>query len=149
MSSRQQVLEAVEESYRYSSPHGVSCYFVPLDDNWGVKVYESASKRDENICMQARAAEHGLGPEVGESFDLPDGQYCYVTERAELLDFVNEDDAHFNYEDDEAWQHENWDEINELTTALQREIGFRFYDVHAANFGYIEGRLVCIDFGYD
>jgi len=148
MSSKQAVIDAVKGTHRYSSPHGVSCYFVPLDNEWGVKVYGSRFKRDDAHARQHAAAGHCLGPETGECFDLPDHKYCYVTERAELLDIVDEY-GDFNYDDDERWQGDHWDEIEELVQDLRNYLEWGFYDVHAGNLGWLHGKLVCIDFGND
>jgi hypothetical protein len=142
MSSKQAVLEAVEGTDRYSTPlHGVECYYLKLDEVWGVKVYEDEDKRDECYELQEKAAEHGLGPEVGEWFDLPNYKYCYVTETVEILFHAFNED----YIKRQAFYRQN---INDLLDGLE-DIGFVFKDNHHKNLGIKDGRLVCIDFGVD
>jgi hypothetical protein len=166
-------------SRKHLSPSGVQCSFFKIDNKWGVKVYRKESKRDECFDCQGECAEYGYGPRVGEKFDMNMGDetlYCYVTEIAECLipqewfEIVNScRDYAKKYIDTEHWDEElyysliedgdaifdpiddEWDErICELCSDISENVGWAMTDRHAGNFGLLDGKLVCIDFGlYD
>lgn len=148
--------ERLEGKNHYDSPHGVSCFFVPLDEDWGVKVYHNKQSRDYAYDNQKEAYERfALAPEVGDKFDLPDGQFCYVTERAtpiltreQVSAAANEsEDAYWNLE--EELERKYSDEIADVENFFA-ENGFYFSDGHFMNWGRLkDGRLVPIDFGND
>jgi len=148
-SSKNEVMEALKGTTHYGSPHGICCYFVPLDEFWGIKVYFEEEKRDYCHEWQEKAAAHGLGPQTGEWFDLPDNRYCYITEIVEtLVEFeggcklCTTEERH---ELDRQWAAKRRELVEKLA-----DIGFHFYDYHWANIGLNhEGDLVCIDFGDD
>lgn len=124
------------------SPNGVSASFVQINNEWGVKVFTSESTRDYSYKMQHKASLLGLAPHVGEKFDLGEGQYCMICEVVEV--FQTQD---MSYEDERAVISNRSEEIKELKKILVEEIGFHFYDDHLGNYGLINDRLVCIDFG--
>lgn len=138
-----------------NSPSGVSCFFVPLNEDWGVKVFHSESKRDYAYANQKEAYERfGLAPAVGDTFDLPDDNYCYITERAtpiaddkemkDLYEAVGED-AYFDAVD--KIYEEYSDQMYEVSRTFWNE-GFYWSDDHIFNWGVLkDGRLVPIDFG--
>lgn len=148
--------EFLEGKSRYDSPHGVSCFFVPLNEDWGVKVYQYRSTRDRAYNNQKEAFNRfGLAPAVGDTFDLPDGQYCYVTERATPI-VTREDVIAANEQGEDAY----WELDRQLELKYQDEIDdvenffaendFEFTDGHFMNWGRLkDGRLVPIDFGND
>ena len=133
-----------------NSPNGVSCYFIPLSDMWAVKIYWHEETRDAGYDWQEKAALHGLGPDVGEKFDLPEGttvgehRFCYITEIVETLgmDFFDPD-GEMEWDVCDIDEH---DEVRDLVDNLRTLIGFNFRDVHADNIGMKDGDLVCIDF---
>jgi hypothetical protein len=142
MSSRQEVLEAVNGTSRSKSPSGATAYFVTLNEEWGIKVFDGYDERDEAHERQGRAAKHGLGPRVGECFDLPNGKYCYVTEVAETFT----DGNNFDEEEEEDFYAEWGPECQGLLRALD-SAEVSCYDDHAGNYGLLNGKLVFIDFG--
>lgn len=136
------VLSGMDKAAKEKSPQGWDARFVPITDRWAVKVFRNADIRDSAYHWQHRAALHQLGPLVGDYFDLGK-EYCYITEIAEpALDV----DAFDWSEEDIRLQEEFRNELDELIYALKR-IGFGFGDVHMSNVGWLNGRLVCIDFG--
>ena len=138
-------IETVKSTKRAGSPEGCQCYFLSLDDDWGIKVYYNENVRDDAHNRQTLAAEHGLGPEVGDTFEVGD-KFCYVTEKVELL---------VPYSDD----NEYWDMIDEMDAEMEVElkkvrqelldtIGWEFHDNHSGNIGIdAYGKFICIDFG--
>lgn len=118
---------------------GVSCGFRRINARWGVKVYPRYSCRNKCYTRQELAARYGLGPGVGESFDvvMKSGRiaFCYMTKIASQ---VGEIDTY----DDYAYLR-----VEKLENKL-RNIGLNARDMHAMNMGVFNGRLVCIDFGF-
>jgi hypothetical protein len=134
-----------------NSLHGVSCYFVPVTPFWGVKVYGSFYDRDEARDTQKEAAKYDLAPRVGKSYDLPEGP-CYVTEIAEVVapfnsEFEPDCQTDSSLDDWEELESEYRYEMNELIDELEDKIDWTFRDDHLGNVGYLNGRMVCIDFG--
>lgn len=73
---------------------GVEGAFVPLNDHIGIKLYFLKYSRNVAVRQQAKAFKHGIGPAVGDKFELyflfGDEMhfmtryilYGYITERA-------------------------------------------------------------------
>jgi hypothetical protein len=122
-----------------NSPNGVSAYFVKVNEEWGIKVFKYQVDRDISYERQQKAAEFGLGPNVGPKMDF-DGMYCMWTEVAELICTDWNTDEYYKLSKDT-------DEIRaELSQQLYDKIGFRFVDNHILNIGILRGEYVCIDF---
>lgn len=49
---------------------GVSCLFLPITKNVGAKLYKTKRIRDYAAKYQRLAADHKLGPQVGDAFTL-------------------------------------------------------------------------------
>lgn len=135
---------------------GMSAKFARINDDWGVKLYHSASSRDRAYSVQTEAAKFQLGPETAGTFDLPkivgadSYRFGYITQ---LVDELLEDTLEEDYYSDDKLQEEfnDFDDyVDDFTAELRKElrdsIGFHFYDAHEGNIGYLNGRLVCIDF---
>ena len=141
---------AILRQPRSGSARGCSCYFVPVTPKWGAKVYHRARARDTCFKNQRKAARYGLGPSVGESFRMG-GMFCYITEIVECA--IDQDEAVLydsgceeSWEAIEGFEKENYEAMEELHSKL-RKIGVDFIDAHGYNFGYKNGKLICIDFG--
>jgi hypothetical protein len=142
---------------RGSDGDGAYCTFFKITSKWGIKNYGLyKNNRDECFELQAKAAKYGFGPAVGECFDMViDGQrmYCYTTRVAEPL--MRPEDDEINY------YGQNWDEeyndvadiyntqIEQLNEQMAATIGWRNKDMHLQNWGWLNDRVVCIDFGND
>ena len=150
MITTESAIEAVATVDRKRSPQGCSCYFVTITPDWGVKVYHRKEERDSSHRLQQMAAVAGVAPAVGVSFDI-DRSYCYLTEIAVPL-------LNATPEIDEKWSEWEW-KISVMMPWLSREIDEvvedvttacklkqRYWDTHYGNFGYLRGKLVCIDF---
>jgi len=140
------------------SPCGISCNFIDMGNGWGIKIYayikegeESVfypDERDDHYRAQTEAAKYGLGPNVGASFDLPDGTPCYITEVVEPI--VPHNEVHTWQVWERHWvdlKKELKEEIEKLCKDLEKHIDFYFHDCHLGNLGRKNGKLVCIDFG--
>lgn len=131
-----------------TSPRGVECYFTKIDDEWGIKVYASAGKRDRAYDRQKLAAEYRLGPEVGSKVDIAEGKHAYFTQIADLLvpAYGYQPEGENWYALDNKAHQKYRVQITKLCDKLS-EIGLPFEDCHCGNMGLIDGNLVCIDFG--
>lgn len=154
-----------------SSPSGIACVFIPIDDKWGLKCYLDPNERNFAYKNQKRAAKRGLGPEVKNKIDIdiPEGTavafgntgngkkwidetdnklYCYVTEKVRLLanqKFINtpNETRKFRYMDliQSRFTQKRLDLINQLA-----KVDFWFDDAHINNLGWKNHKLICIDF---
>ncbi len=149
-------LTKIRSTNRCDSPHGISSYFVPISDVWAAKVYEFKCDRDNHFDKQEKAAEYGLGPEVGCKFEFGEGygkKYCYITEIVEVRPRQRKgcDSYSTEYDACKQAQVEFAQKINplldDLVDELQDKIDFEFKDIHNNNVGFKNGKLVCIDFG--
>ncbi|MCH7701534.1 MAG: phage tail sheath family protein [Planctomycetes bacterium] len=131
---------------------GYASIFVPLSENIGVKLFPQEGWRDYALEKQSVAAKHGVGPAVGEAFEVAQelrdhpmlvwqghmeatGQhvYGYVTQRADMTCRPSgKDIAAFT---------ELLVSIRELTPPPIHD-----FEDNPANYGYIDGRIVFVDF---
>lgn len=121
----------------FSSPNGSTCYFVPLNNNKGIKVYDCESTRDSAYKYQTIAAGFGLGPDTYEKVDF-DEYYAYITENIG-------DDALMVRRNTGKEVDEN--ELRQLKKGLLDKAGFDFSDDGIFNLAYKNDKLICIDFG--
>lgn len=161
-------LEKKIKEKRKSSPGGTECIFIKINDKWAIKLYRTRQERDSCYYWQKLAAENDLGPDVGGKFDLEDcgnirytrfdspntedyiPEYGYITEIVEVIadqqDYDNWEDWRNKVrviEDTEEYQ----DEYDVLCEKLEK-IGFSIIDLFGGNIGYKNGKMICIDFGY-
>lgn len=125
------------KSRMFSSPSGSTCYFVPLNNNKAIKIYDCKSIRDSAHKYQSLAANFGLGPDTYEKVDF-DAYYAYITENVG-------DDALVLWRRGEKEVEEN--ELRQLKEDLFDKTGFYFSDDGTFNLAYKNDRLICIDFG--
>jgi hypothetical protein len=123
------------------TPTGHCCRFVDLGDGVGAKIYgdrKTATEKGQAAYeSQKKAYEHGIAPAVGDEFTirlrLGSKQmikiYGYLTEVAKPAG-----DSVYDCQD-----------YRDLLDEME-EIGFLSYDVSDDNCGWIDGKLVCIDF---
>lgn len=134
-------------------PSGVVSSYLPLPGGMGLKLFPTQELRDFALDKQARAASYKLGPDVGDSFTLsqelanlpvlqwkspfpnayPSGplRYGYLTRSADTQRPVEEDDKRAVIDQLKA--------IPELGAPSDLE-------EQDENFGYVDGRLVFLDF---
>lgn len=147
-----------------SSVSGARSVFIPINEEWAIKLCDSKGKRDLAYDRQKRAAEIDLGPNVGGTIDLSEPvwiesgydmirkpyQYGYITEIVELFapqiicPYPSWDSEAFKEAEELMGEHE--EEIEMLVDCLESDTGFYFSDAHAGNLGWKNGQLICIDF---
>lgn len=149
------------------SPGGIECVFIKINDKWAIKLYSSRELRDSCYYWQKLAAENDLGPDVGEKFDLKDcdirytqfdypndedyiPEYGYITEIVEVIADQSDYDCWEDWredirrvEDTKEYQ----DEFEFLCSKLEK-IDFQTSDLFGGNIGYKNGKMICIDFGF-
>jgi len=136
------------------SPSGIACTFVKLSDKWGLKLWTNKLRRDIAYHYQSEAATYGAGPEIGRKVDNIPGMYGYITQ---VADWVVQEEFPWQFFEthDKPW--DAWDDFmglleeegyDELRWDLIK-IGFDVADLHIGNVGFIDGNMVCIDFGQD
>lgn len=137
------------------SPGGVSCKFIKLSDEWGLKVYRRKGERDRCYDNQSKMAQYGFGPRVGDKLDINDEFYVYVTEVAiPIWEAFNDIGADWIKTEKERAKLQEKDKtiiksmIRELVDKMADK-GYQFCDAHMANVGMLNKMLVCIDFGND
>lgn len=148
MFSPEIVADAVAKNDACKSPSGISCYFIKLNDDWGLKVYREKWERDLAYERQNLMAQHGYAPTTGTTFDIGE-KYCYVTQMAEvLIDDTIRKRCYYAYADKamELTKAGVNQEIRSLRDKMSA-LGFDPCDDHYGNFARINGQLVCIDFG--
>lgn len=122
---------------------GAVCIYIPVTRTICAKLYMNKTLRDQTYRLQAHAAYFGLGPQVGDRFTYPvllmnrwdninvkNRAYGYLSQRAKITGRCTEGD----------------EEYMRLKLA---QIGIPHDDLHTYNIGYVEGRMVCIDFDAD
>lgn len=147
-----------------SREKGRDCYFIRINEQWGIKFYTKESMRNKTHAFQARAAEVGLAPRVGECFELRLPLYEDDENDAEVFGYVTEciyetfGEQMANrlftssFEECSKWEKDEiiaslYDnhEYNRLIERI-KEIGISTKDIHILNVGFLRNRLVCIDF---
>lgn len=151
-----------------SSPSGIRCSFIPIDSRWALKCYLEQFDRDEAYSTQTRAAAVGLGPETNGTIDIDleqstpiglgnttitwretqhtDKLYCYVTEivRPVMNQKFNTRKTQSRYID--KLQKRFGERRHQAVEDLYAKARFEFWDDHWNNWGWKNGKLICIDF---
>lgn len=126
---------------------GVWCAFRKLDTDkkWGIKCYYCKQERDLCFERQKLAAKFGLAPKVGPKLLVSTGRkgnrlYCFITEVVKT--YREYQKTHPGYDVDDDPQSEV------LRETLLKECGLDGGDMHYGNIGFINDKLVCIDFSH-
>lgn len=119
---------------------GAACIYIPITKTICAKLYTRKVVRDQTYKIQRHAARFGLGPKVGDKFTYPvllvnrweeinvsNVVYGFLSQRAKITGRNSEKDG-------------------EYMSVRLNSIGICHDDMHTYNLGYIDGRLVCIDF---
>jgi hypothetical protein len=118
--------------------HGATAKFALVNPLWGVKFYRA--RRDREYChrLQAKAAEHGLAPPIGEKLtaDLDDAfgrqvYYGFLTMAADMSTKQSRKQQRILVD--------NLEEIGIINTDITGR-------VRTPNSGWFDDVLVCIDF---
>jgi len=128
------------EKHKGRAEYGYSCMYIPLNENFGVKMFRSRKERDAARKYQKLGHKHDIGPAVYQNVRIFHGipskftvkkiyKWGYVTQVAIINNLVSHHSK----------------EYNALAEKL-RELGLSAGDLHSYNVGRINGKLVCIDF---
>lgn len=130
---------------RYTDGWGAACNFYKIrkDETLGVKVYHQKKAAYLTYEEQVKAASVELAPPIRSRIFVVhwrdwDGDwhkgYAYTTKIADMT--TNKGD-YYEYRDDLQWLQ------NQLNSN-----GFATNDLHGGNWGYYNGKPVCIDFSH-
>ena len=149
---REEFIRVIKRDSYKQPKFGVSCIFVKLNKVVGVKVYATARERNRCHKVQTLAATHGAAPAVGDAFEFEccmldhfvDDEklgyraeityrkvFCYLTQVAEL--------------------HRGKTPSIKNILALEYKLykaGLVHDDLHRGNIGYVNNKMVCIDFDF-
>ena len=138
------------KNFKSPSPFGCNCVFIKFDDKWGIKTYYYAKERDIAVERQACMAKLGFAPNVGTSFNVGEDKFCYMTQLAiPVVDCTERNNERWSIacQEAEAEYPKIRDDIKKLCNEMHNAGYDRaFWDTHLGNYGFIERKLVCIDF---
>lgn len=127
-------------------PQGIAAMFVRLNGEWGWKGYYREREhieydRDYNYTIASLAAKHGVGPDVGDKLDI-------ILEGRAVRGFLQriaEPVGHYLYGEQPTVE-----QLREKRILLKRlsELGFGTNDLHSANIGYLDGKMVALDLSH-
>lgn len=160
---KKQLIEKAKEIIRENKQKnnggesGIASTFYKINDQWGVKFTTNGREyMTQTYMRQKRGYRVGIAPycfgiiETTIEYTLKFGNEIikkslritgYITQVADVLsqiwgmfyiDTVPEEFA---------------EEIGNLCDICRSKLGFRFWDYHAQNLGYIDGNMVIIDWG--
>lgn len=122
--------------------------FFKLSDKIGLKLCRSKNRRDENYSWQNEAFRARLGPETYGTIDNVTYEgarwHGYFTEIVEVIENFCEKSP----EEKNDIRKKYADGVKKLKIQL-KSIDFPGCDFHPGNIGWIDGRMVCIDFDVD
>lgn len=144
------IKEIVKKNFRklYKYHHA----FLPITPTLGVKLFFSKGDRDDAYHRQLKAYKAGLAPkifnkgmfhDVEATHSLHSKYWYYITELAYVI--PNIDDNRYLGYGEKYMNLKTYPGIRILAYKL-RKIGLDPRDLHLGNIGYINRRLVCIDF---
>lgn len=123
----------------YKLKHGASCFYYKVPhEKLGVKFYDTKNERSYAMQMQQLCYYSGIAPKTGEKVDH-EGFYGYVTEHVPTLKELYGD----------------WDKVpRKIQNQLDDLVEYIYacceheVDCNWLNFGLVNNRLICIDFGF-
>lgn len=136
------------------SPNSISCKFIPLNSEWGVKMYKYLSYRDEAFDNQTDCFEAlpGRFPEAKDCFELGYGTYRfgYFTEILEAFVEYCYDDCLRDDDKMEEIRNKRRDAqplVDELRSVIKEKTRWQLEDAHSWNLAWKNGMLTTFDFG--
>lgn len=132
------------------SPHGCNATFVPLDEKWGVKLFQNSKERDRVYEIQKKFSAHNLAPDLGEKVDIQ-GIAGYVTEIIEPIIpwelILIEDGSEYVDAVENAGIFFDEEIADERISEMKEIVGIYLCDMHEGNWGTKNGELIPLDFG--
>ena len=131
---------------------GCANKFFPINKRWGFKYSTDGYTSQKCFYTQQKAASFGLAPQIGQAFKFihPHHDYIYHGYITERIDYVRSDMP----QDDRYSPKTNKDYDNLLQSLMEHlglipDVGcFAPYDLHTSNVGYLNGKMVAIDFDH-
>lgn len=147
-------LSELEVLSKISSGHssmGGQCKFIDLGNGFGLKMYEKDDTRlgvpfgIVSYYAQKYAASFGLGPEVGQIFQLDVGGGTYIVFVTEVVQTMADYTIDF-----ECTQESKLDPHGELREQMHTDfvnvLKSYYGDAHYGNLGFKNGKCIVIDF---
>jgi hypothetical protein len=118
--------------------HGISSYYYPLNDQWGIKWFKNKRERDSSKYYQHIASLSGLAPKTGNNV-YSDGYWGYYTENVDMI--------HDIYKSRHLIPNRIHKQISNIMDDLVSSCDFE-PDANWKNFGIKDGKVVYVDFGF-
>lgn len=151
-----EIVETIEDKID-RSPRGAFTVMVKINEKWGIKLFFYKHERDAAFENQKTFAQYGYGPEVGGKIDFRDvdREYGYITEIVETVipgHLVGSERIQYSerfYEEYGRYDDQGENRIKEIIREMEETTGITMVDMHAGNWGWKNGQLIPIDFGFD
>lgn len=131
----------LERQFNYKE--GSECRFIPINDKIGIKTYRSKRERDFAFRGQRIGFKHKIAPRASTRFTLEGTassyKYGYITRTVKTLTY----DAFLDKKQNDKVFYESF---LYLVKQLQN-CGLSTGDLDQRNVGFLNKRLLCIDFG--
>ena len=144
---------------------GDDCKFINLDGKWGIKCFTFKSTRNISYLCQQYASTFDMAPKVAYKFNIEnlssgEENYCHMTEIATPLaawgklnkncdgGCFSDEPEYDEYDEDldADYVAPYYEERMEWVKKFKRLTGYKYEDFHTGNFGFLNNKLVCIDF---
>lgn len=132
---------------------GCDAIFIKVDDHCGLKAFHSEKVAKISYHYNRIFSNFGYTPKAWglSSVTIRGREFFYFfTELCEEYDGEYESGSY--YDSDDEYHSGDGNEYNEellqFETNMLNLTGFINGDVHAGNYGYLHGKLVCIDIGH-
>lgn len=149
-SAKERILEEVCNSDAQFG-EGYASIFVPLNEHCGVKLFPKHKWRDFAVEKQRAVASYALGPAVGDVFEVPESLRNHA--RLQWEGYGEKDSHCFGYVTQRAdtSRSPTEDEMKVVIADLISKPDLKAppaddFEDNPANFGYLDGRLVFLDF---
>lgn len=132
---------------------GVSAKFVPLTQKWGFKMYLDRNEAYFTYFMQRLLHSFGCCPAVGQQ--MPPMQvddetyYGYLVEIPMIPKYYHQETfpQSWDVQDREFYSRPYMQTMRALQNEIQHVLGEPMNDLHPANIGFLNDRMVAIDVG--
>jgi hypothetical protein len=157
-------IEKTVEQMHTRSPSGTECTFVKLNKKWGIKLYWDERVRDSNYEWQKKCEVIGLAPETGDIINFQDNEdydnlpmedkyplFGYITEVVETFADYTEYQSAMDWRSAIYARTDHNEEYKEQYDEMCKKlctINFDTSDLWWGNVGFKNGKMICIDFGW-
>jgi hypothetical protein len=131
------ILDEWRNGKRTYSGFGIDCKYFEYTKKWGIKLYHNKHKRDKTFFLQSYGYRYKIAPKCFKRFTVKLGSvkwYGYFTQKTRVLSSHRSESFFYK--------------INSQLSKIYKRIKWKQWDIHYTNVGYLNGKLVCIDFGH-